>query len=478
MVDAAQDVTASEKAGAAEMEDEINCQQSRDFLSKGCKKLIITLQYTGKIYIKGPKQNEDDGTRREAARFFEILTSQSIFNSDHNVFANKFFEGRVDNDVGLGEGKCVKSGFEKNVRFLGTVKKLQILSCQLTVSTVRFFCSPEFIYQYLITLGLYGRDTNSYHNHHYSLPITEVLVYSEEITFYRDQSVLDFIRDKFVTLRACTQHASASKKKNLIMADCLSLSGYVVGGEIDDVVDKISNTNKRICQTHVVHAAQYIYICAEMIAIGRKFSHFNPTAKGSSAYVASGDIPSHLVEIINGMSNVGGPKPQISSNASENLRRSEVASVSTPYTCLSLNHFHTLKIRRYSYHWPNLSSERRQPGQICGHVFKSGELTYSCKDCAKDPTCVMCRECFHLSKHKAHNTRLRHNGIQVSFYCLSIAIIYFPGGQFKLFSSMHTSTGAGCWDCDDKDAWKSGYASTLEKNESDVIPFSRWNLSK
>lgn len=26
-----------------------------------------------------------------------------------------------------------------------------------------------------------------------------------------------------------------------------------------------------------------------------------------------------------------------------------------------------------------LSSERKRPGQICGHVFKSGELTYSCK---------------------------------------------------------------------------------------------------
>lgn len=26
-----------------------------------------------------------------------------------------------------------------------------------------------------------------------------------------------------------------------------------------------------------------------------------------------------------------------------------------------------------------LSAEGRRPGQICGHVFKSGELTYSCK---------------------------------------------------------------------------------------------------
>ncbi|VDM67451.1 unnamed protein product [Strongylus vulgaris] len=26
-----------------------------------------------------------------------------------------------------------------------------------------------------------------------------------------------------------------------------------------------------------------------------------------------------------------------------------------------------------------LSAETRRPGQICGHVFKNGELTYSCK---------------------------------------------------------------------------------------------------
>ncbi|VDL78322.1 unnamed protein product [Nippostrongylus brasiliensis] len=90
-----------------------------------------------------------------------------------------------------------------------------------------------------------------------------------------------------------------------------------------------------------------------------------------------------------------------------------------------------------------MSSDKRRPGQICGHVFKSGELTYSCKDCATDATCVMCHECFHLSEHKAH--------------------------KYK----MHTSTGAGYCDCGDKDAWRSGYACKLhEDNEDDVVPFS------
>ncbi|XGW10862.1 hypothetical protein V3C99_012400 [Haemonchus contortus] len=119
--------------------DAINCKSSREFFSRGCSKLIITVQWTGKIYIKGPKQNEDDGTRREAARFFEILTSQSIFSSDHHVFANKFFEGRADNDVKLGEGKCVKSGFEKNVRFLGNDERSAVPVLQIDTKKSPFY---------------------------------------------------------------------------------------------------------------------------------------------------------------------------------------------------------------------------------------------------------------------------------------------------------------------------------------------------
>lgn len=31
---------------------------------------------------------------------------------------------------------------------------------------------------------------------------------------------------------------------------------------------------------------------------------------------------------------------------------------------------------------------------LCGRVFKSGEPTYSCRDCGLDPTCVLCVDCF------------------------------------------------------------------------------------
>ncbi|XP_038596898.1 E3 ubiquitin-protein ligase UBR1 [Tachyglossus aculeatus] len=64
--------------------------------------------------------------------------------------------------------------------------------------------------------------------------------------------------------------------------------------------------------------------------------------------------------------------------------------------------------------------------QLCGKVFKAGETTYSCRDCAIDLTCVLCMDCFQNSVHKNHHYK------------------------------MHTSTGGGFCDCGDTEAWKSG----------------------
>ncbi|XP_052273758.1 E3 ubiquitin-protein ligase UBR2-like isoform X2 [Dreissena polymorpha] len=66
-----------------------------------------------------------------------------------------------------------------------------------------------------------------------------------------------------------------------------------------------------------------------------------------------------------------------------------------------------------------------QPSQLCGHVFKTGEPTYSCRECATDPTCVLCMDCFQASVHKKHRYR------------------------------MSTSGGGGYCDCGDPEAWKS-----------------------
>uniref|UniRef100_A0A8D3DRL7 E3 ubiquitin-protein ligase n=1 Tax=Scophthalmus maximus TaxID=52904 RepID=A0A8D3DRL7_SCOMX len=70
--------------------------------------------------------------------------------------------------------------------------------------------------------------------------------------------------------------------------------------------------------------------------------------------------------------------------------------------------------------------ENNRPSPLCGHVFKVGEPTYSCRECAADPTCVLCMQCFLGSVHKEHRYR------------------------------MTTSGGGGFCDCGDAEAWKRG----------------------
>ncbi|CAL1529462.1 unnamed protein product, partial [Lymnaea stagnalis] len=85
-----------------------------------------------------------------------------------------------------------------------------------------------------------------------------------------------------------------------------------------------------------------------------------------------------------------------------------------------------------------------EPSQLCGHNFKNGEPTYSCRDCAYDPTCVLCITCFQESSHRNHRYR------------------------------MSTSGGGGYCDCGDTEAWKSDPYCCLhkprkEEAESDSI---------
>ncbi|XP_062295937.1 E3 ubiquitin-protein ligase UBR1 isoform X1 [Scomber scombrus] len=79
---------------------------------------------------------------------------------------------------------------------------------------------------------------------------------------------------------------------------------------------------------------------------------------------------------------------------------------------------------------PQEGLEKLQQGstssQLCGRVFKEGETVYSCRDCAIDPTCVLCMDCFQDSVHKSH--------------------------RYK----MHASSGGGFCDCGDIEAWKIG----------------------
>ncbi|XP_075941502.1 E3 ubiquitin-protein ligase UBR2 isoform X3 [Anarhichas minor] len=77
----------------------------------------------------------------------------------------------------------------------------------------------------------------------------------------------------------------------------------------------------------------------------------------------------------------------------------------------------------------NLLQENNQPSPLCGHVFKVGEPTYSCRECAADPTCVLCMKCFLESIHKEHRYRdpvsvLPADMVARSFSIFSILLKY------------------------------------------------------
>ncbi|XP_011494451.1 PREDICTED: LOW QUALITY PROTEIN: E3 ubiquitin-protein ligase UBR2 [Ceratosolen solmsi marchali] len=69
-------------------------------------------------------------------------------------------------------------------------------------------------------------------------------------------------------------------------------------------------------------------------------------------------------------------------------------------------------------------SQLDRPPSICGRVYKTGEPTYSCRECGMDSTCVLCVDCFKQSAHRNH--------------------------KYK----MGISIGGGCCDCGDTEAWK------------------------
>lgn len=53
-----------------------------------------------------------------------------------------------------------------------------------------------------------------------------------------------------------------------------------------------------------------------------------------------------------------------------------------------------------------MKHSNRKPGQICGKMFRPGDPTYICKECASDETCVLCHECFTKSTHSKHRYKV------------------------------------------------------------------------
>ncbi|TMW60533.1 hypothetical protein Poli38472_000575 [Pythium oligandrum] len=68
--------------------------------------------------------------------------------------------------------------------------------------------------------------------------------------------------------------------------------------------------------------------------------------------------------------------------------------------------------------------------RVCGIIFSSDEIAYSCRNCQVDSTCVICKDCFMHGDHTGHD-------------------VYFQ----------RTTAGSSC-DCGDPHAWKiSGFCS-------------------
>ncbi|KAI9223524.1 putative zinc finger in N-recognin-domain-containing protein, partial [Blastocladiella britannica] len=60
----------------------------------------------------------------------------------------------------------------------------------------------------------------------------------------------------------------------------------------------------------------------------------------------------------------------------------------------------------------------------CGRRLRVNDLVYRCATCGADPTCVLCAGCFATQDHAGHD-------------------VY-----------VHASSGSGCCDCGDPDAWR------------------------
>ena len=46
---------------------------------------------------------------------------------------------------------------------------------------------------------------------------------------------------------------------------------------------------------------------------------------------------------------------------------------------------------------------------VCAKPLKSGDVAWKCEDCEKDPTCIICLDCFNNSDHEGHRTWLKTN---------------------------------------------------------------------
>lgn len=121
--------------------------------------------------------------------------------------------------------------------------------------------------------------------------------------------------------------------------------------------------------------------------------------------------------------------------------------------------------------------QKEKPASFCGHVFKAGEPTYSCRDCAVDPSCVFCAACFKV-RIVIHRITIINRGKEDSDNAIKMLILdYSQASEHKQHKyKMNMSRGGGYCDCGDAEAWKKGPTcethdkEAVERDKEDVVP--------
>ena len=50
--------------------------------------------------------------------------------------------------------------------------------------------------------------------------------------------------------------------------------------------------------------------------------------------------------------------------------------------------------------------DKKNSKAVCAKIFTKSDIAYKCFDCEKDPTCVICKECYEKGSHKGHRVVL------------------------------------------------------------------------
>ena len=78
---------------------------------------------------------------------------------------------------------------------------------------------------------------------------------------------------------------------------------------------------------------------------------------------------------------------------------------------------------------------RNERKRVCGAIFSADEISYSCRNCQLDATCVMCKDCFVHSDHVGHDVYFQRTTAGSSCDCGDVHVRLDRGLAKKCFFS-------------------------------------------